>query len=93
MCVLVFSPHTLYISSCNDTSQEWKLPIQAEILSSEDGDYTLKEVSFQTLKDPIRMQGDYGSGISGASLNLDTNVEEIIISGDPKSIYANLAVT
>ena len=44
-------------------------------------------MSFQTLKDPIRMQGDYGSILGGASLNLDTNVEEIIISGDPKSIY------
>ncbi|MFW7380870.1 MAG: hypothetical protein ACOH5I_18790 [Oligoflexus sp.] len=77
----------LLLGGCAYPENEPSFPIRAEIVSSENGVYQLREVSFQTLTNLQHMEGSIAQLQGGASLNVSADVAEIINSDEPDNIY------
>ncbi|MCX6130105.1 MAG: hypothetical protein NTX25_13700 [Proteobacteria bacterium] len=73
--------------ACTRPNDKPSYPIVARIMSSQDADYELRDVTIDSLQDLDSMSGDFGTLKGQASLNLDADFNEIMASADPSAIY------
>ncbi len=76
-------------ASCGEPQDNPSRPFVARLISSEGGEYALRQVTFSTLEDIATVSGTYGQLRGSASLSVDSNASEVIASADPDSIYSH----
>ena len=80
---------SLLISCVDPEVDDLSFPFRAEILASDSGFYQLQVVQFETLLDVASVSGSLGRVEAGATLDISSDIDEIIKSTNPNAIYSD----
>ncbi len=79
----------LFTACVEPEAEDLSFPFRAEILASDRGYYELQTVQFETLIDIRSVSGSLGRVEAGATLDVSSDIDEIIKSEQPDDIYAD----
>lgn len=79
----------LLLNACG-SSDGLTTPLRARIITSTENGYAFRDVSFQTLQNLRKMEGELAVLRGDAALNLNSEIGEVVKSSNPDALYSSI---